>query len=64
MSYLRITGSVTVDETLKKQIVTAVQALFDSFAIQRIAIFDSEITCISVSEIENADQVRRETEQP
>ena len=63
MSFSRITASLTVEETAQDHIVAALQTLLDSFAIQRIAVFDSDITCTTVSKVENAEQVRQETDE-
>ncbi len=60
----KINASITVEKTDQKRIALRVQALFDSFAVERIAVFDSEISCVSVPDPENADEVRREMKQP
>ncbi len=63
MPYSRITACITVEQPIQEQIIAALQELFDSFAIQHIAVFDSEISCVTVSDVENAEQVKQETKQ-
>ena len=59
MPQSRVTASVTIDEALQEQTAIAFQALLDSLAIQGIEIFDSEISCVSVSDVEDPDRVKR-----
>lgn len=65
MAFKEINACLIVDEENSNRIVEALHLFIDSLAVrERIPIFDSEITCTTVSDAENADEVRQETEEP
>lgn len=65
MAFKEINACLIVDEENSNRIVEALHLFIDSLAVrERIPIFDSEITCTTVRDAENADEVRRETDEP
>ncbi len=59
MPHSRVTASVEVNEDLQEQVAAAFQGFLDSLAIQGIAIIDSEISCVSASDVEGSDPRKR-----
>ncbi len=59
MQHSRVTAFIEVEVAVQEQMAEAFQGFLDSLAIQGVAIFDSEISCVSVSDVENSDPVKR-----
>ncbi len=62
MPFVRILACLTVGKNDAPEVTEAVLGLIDSLIVKRIPVFDSDVRSTRVSEVQNADEVRREIE--
>jgi hypothetical protein len=60
MRLCRVTAYVTVDEDAAPAVVEALLTTIDTFVINRIPVFESDVSCLSDVTVANEDEIRSE----